>query len=256
MPSWDADQYLKFAAERTRPAEDLAARITIKSPGRTIDLGCGPGNSTAILARRWPAAKLVGLDQSAEMIKSARESHPTLTWVVGDIATWTADEPVDIVFSNAALQWVPDHARVLPHLLAQVAPAGVLAFQVPANIDAPGHRLLRELGHSTKWEKQFRVPVREWHVEEPSFYYEALAPHASHLELWTTDYVHILRGAEAIVDWYRGTGLRPWLEALADETARAEFIADYLKGITGAFPAQSDGNVLFPFRRLFAIAYR
>jgi trans-aconitate 2-methyltransferase len=190
------------------------------------------------------------------MIESARRTSSTITWFTGDIATWSAGEPFDIVFSNAALQWVSEHDRVLPHLLKQVAPGGALAFQVPANLDAPGHRLLREIGTSTKWRTQFSKPVREWHVQKPSFYYDVLAPHTTRVELWITDYVHIVAGPEAIVEWYRGTGLRPWLAALPDDDARARFTADYLAEITSAFPRQSDGRVLFPFRRLFVIAYR
>jgi trans-aconitate 2-methyltransferase len=256
MPTWDSTQYLKFAAERTQPAIDLAARITVETPGHAIDLGCGPGNSTAILARRWPTTTLIGLDTSAAMIESARASDPTRTWIIDDIATWTAIEPVDVVFSNAALQWVPDHGRVLPHLFAQVKPGGAFAFQVPANFDAPGHRLLREIGGSPKWQGNFQDAVREWHVEEPSFYYETLASHATRLDLWLTDYFHVLPGVASIVDWYRGTGARPWLEALPDDSARDGFLSDYLDGLTKEFSPQADGNILFPFRRLFVIAYR
>jgi trans-aconitate 2-methyltransferase len=256
MPTWDSAQYLKFAAERTQPAIDLAARIAIEFPRSVIDLGCGPGNSTMVLARRWPRAQLVGLDESPTMIDAARLAHPTIPWTVGDIANWTAVEPVELVFSNAALQWLPNHARLLPHLLAQVAKGGAFAFQVPANFDAPGHRLLREIGGSTKWSGKFQRTVREWHVENPAFYYETLSPHASQIDLWLTDYLHVMPGPASIVDWYRGTGARPWLEALPDDLARTEFLADYLAALTAEFPLQSDGKVLFPFRRLFVIAYR
>ncbi len=258
MPTWDSTQYLKFAAERTQPAIDLAARIALTSPCRAVDLGCGPGNSTEVIARRWPGAELTGLDNSPAMIATAKKDFPQRTWLVGDIATWSASADVlpDVIFSNAALQWIPDHARVLPHLFKQLAPGGALAFQVPANFNAPAHRIMRELGASATWRESFRSPVREWHVEEPPFYYNVLAPHATQLELWTTDYLHILPGPEGIVEWYRGTGLRPWLDALPNDAARTQFTADYLAEITKAFPCQSDGRVLFPFRRLFVIAYR
>lgn len=256
MPSWDSALYLKFARERTQPAIDLAARIGLSDPRRIIDLGCGPGNSTAVLARRWPSAALAGLDSSPAMIATARKDHPQVDWVVGDLATWTAPEPFDLVFSNAALQWVPDHARLLPHLLAQAAPGGALAFQIPGNFDAPAHRLMRELGASSSWRDAFRSPVREWHAEPVEFYYDCLAPRAARVELWFTDYLHVLDGAAGIVEWYRGTGLRPWLEALPDNAAQARFQADYLAGIRAAYPARPDGRVLFPFRRLFVVAYR
>ena len=256
MPTWDSQQYLRFFTERTQPAIDLATRIAIESPREVIDLGCGPGNSTAVLANRWPRAKLTGLDQSLAMVTAARASYPTIDFSVGDIATWTASRPLDVVFSNAALQWLNDHAHTFPRLLDQVAKGGAFAFQVPANLAAPGHQLLRDLGGSTKWQRQLTKSVREWQVESPEFYYDALAAHASRLDIWVTEYIHVLPGPNAIVDWYRGTGARPWLDALPDDATREDFLADYAKEITRAFPAQSDGNVLFPFRRLFVIAYR
>ena len=207
MPTWDSDQYLRFAAERTRPAEDLAARVSVTSPKSVIDLGCGPGNSTAVIARRWPAATVAGLDSSAAMIETARTSLAAVSWSVGDIATWTAASPFDVIYSNAALQWVPQHEALLPRLMGQVAPGGALAFQVPANFDAPGHQLIRAIGASDKWRHRFDSAVREWHVEEPSFYYDALATCSRDVDLWTTEYVHVMPGPDAIVEWYRGTGL-------------------------------------------------
>jgi trans-aconitate 2-methyltransferase len=256
MPTWNSAQYLKFAAERTQPAVDLTARVRVEAPGQVMDLGCGPGNSTAVLAQRWPEAELTGLDSSAAMIAAAKQDQPAGKWVEGDMATWTAERPYDVVFSNAALQWGPEHGRVLPHLMGQVAAGGALAVQVPANIDAPAHRLMRELGAAPAWREYFKQSVREWHVEEPEFYYDTLAPHAERVDLWVTEYVHVLAGPEAVVEWYRGTGLRPWLDALPDAATRARFEADYLAVISGAYPRRTDGRVLFPFRRLFMVAYR
>ena len=258
MPAWNTDLYLKYAAERTQPAVDLAARVTLEAPRRVIDLGCGPGNSTAVLARRWPRAALTGLDNSAAMLAAARRESPTWTWIEGDIATWRApvNSPFDVVFANAALQWVPDHARVFPRLLAQVAPGGALAMQMPANFDAPAQRLMRELGASPAWSPHFVAPPREWHVNSPEFYYDTLAPYTTRLELWTTDYLHVLSSADDVVEWYRGTGLRPWLNSLPDEATRARFLADYRAALAPYFPRRADGRVFFPFRRLFVIAYR
>lgn len=256
MPSWNSDQYLKFAAERTRPALDLAARVALDAPARVIDLGCGPGNSTAIAARRWPGAALAGLDSSPGMLAAARQEFPHGTWIDGDIATWKADTPCDVVFSNAALQWVPDHRREFPRLLAQVAPGGALAVQMPANADAPPHRLMRELAASAAWRAFFPVPPREWHVHPPEFYYDILAPHASRLDLWATDYFHVLAGLDSIIEWYRGTGLRPWLDALPDDATREQFLGAYRARLVPYFPTRADGRVLFPFRRLFLVAYR
>jgi len=256
MPSWDSTEYLRFSSERTQPAIDLVARIGLAAPRRIVDLGCGPGNSTVVLARRWPAAALVGLDSSSSMIAAAQKAYPAQTWLAADIATWTAPAPFDLVFSNAALQWVPDHARLIPQLFAQVAAGGAFAFQVPANFEAPPHRLMREVGASPAWRAHFQPPPREWHAHAPEFYYDLLAPLASRVELWTTDYVHILDGVDGIVGWYRGTGLRPWLDALPDDSTREHFLADYRSALAPYFPPQPDGKVLFPFKRLFVVAYR
>lgn len=258
MPNWDANQYLRFAEERTRPCRDLVAQIALPSPRQVVDLGCGPGNSTQVLAERWPEAALTGLDSSAEMIEAARQAAPSRRWVVGDIANWTAGEggPCDVVFSNAALQWVANHARLYPRLLAQVAPGGALAVQVPNNIDAPAHVVARSLVASAAWRNRFPADgVREWHVHDRAFYYDLLAPRAARVDLWETEYIHVMPAAEAIVEWYRGTGLRPFLEALSSPDERQDFVAAYLEEIRAAYPPRADGHILFPFRRLFLIAY-
>lgn len=256
MPTWNSDQYLKFAGERTQPAVDLAARIALEAPQRIVDLGCGPGNSTAVVAARWPQARLAGADNSTAMLAAARRDHPQWEWFATDIGTWRAETPCDLVFSNAALQWVPDHARVLPHLLEQVAPGGALAFQVPANLDSPPQRLMRELAASSAWKGQFTAPPREWFVHPVEFYYDTLAPRVKRLDAWVTEYQHVLAGVDGIVEWYRGTGLRPWLDALPNDEVRQEFLAAYRARLAPYFPARADGKVLFPFRRLFVVAYR
>jgi trans-aconitate 2-methyltransferase len=249
VPSWNPSQYLKFSEERTRPCRDLAARIDA-DPRRIVDLGCGPGNSTEVLAERWPAADLTGLDSSPDMIAQARAAHPEWRWLAGEIAAWAAGtDTFDLVFSNAALQWVPGHAFVFPQLLER---ARVFAMQVPGNPDGPSHRLMREVARQFTFEKA----VREWHSHDAAFYYDTLAPRAALLDLWETEYLHIMDSAEAIVEWYRGTGMRPFLEALSTDADRARFTADYLAAIRGAYPPQPDGKVLFPFRRIFLIAYR
>jgi trans-aconitate 2-methyltransferase len=256
MPTWDSAQYLQFDRERTQPAVDLAMRIAIDMPHRVVDLGCGPGNSTAVLAQRWPAAEITGIDNSESMLETARRNHPQWAWQFADIGSWKAATPFDVVFTSAALQWVPDHATVLPRLLAQVAPFGALAMQVPDNLDAPPHRLMRELAASDEWRTRFALTPREWSVEEPGFYYDVLSPLAARLELWRTEYQHPLADLEGVIAWYQGSGLRPWLEALPDQSSRAEFLAAYRSLLAPWFPARADGRVLFPFRRLFVIAYR
>ena len=253
MPDWNPAQYLKFSEERTRPCRDLVARIELDAPLRIIDLGCGPGNSTEVLAARWPAADLTGLDSSPDMIAKASAAHPTWHWLTAEIEQWAAhperSAPYDLVFSNAALQWVPDHTAVLPRLLSR---ASVFAFQIPGNWDGPAHRTMREVAKRYPLEGR----VREWFSHDPAFYYDTLAPHAARIDLWETEYLHIMDGAEAIVDWYKGTGMRPFLEALVTEAERARFAADYLQAIRSVYPPRPDGKVLFPFRRLFVIACR
>jgi trans-aconitate 2-methyltransferase len=256
MPTWNPKQYLKFDEERTQPCRDLIARINLKDPRRIADLGCGPGNSTAALAQRWPAATLTGIDNSADMIDAARNHHPHVRWQQGDVAEWIADEPFDLVFSNAALQWVGDHARVMPRLFEQVAPGGAFAWQVPANMDAPAHRLMRDLAASATWRTHFAGTVREWFVHGLSFYYDLLAPRTARLELWKTEYLHIMESPAAIVEWYKGTGLRPFLDQLPGQALQQRFLANYAVEIETAYPRQPDGRVLFPFLRQFAVAYR
>ncbi|HEU0007801.1 MAG TPA: trans-aconitate 2-methyltransferase [Terriglobia bacterium] len=255
MPSWDADLYLKFASERTQPAVDLISRISLADPSRIIDLGCGPGNSTAILRQRWPAAEIVGLDNSREMIAAASQTYPDWTWVESDIATWTAAVPFDLVFSNAALHWVANHAAVMPRLLRQVRPHGALAIQMPAHFHSPVHELMIEIAKNPTWHQSMEKAIHAIKVERPAFYYDLLQPHTSKLDLWETEYIHVMDGPGGILEWIRGTGLRPFLEALPSDKQKRRFEELFLSGLAMAYPAQEDGRVLFPFRRLFILAY-
>jgi len=256
MPNWDADLYLKFAGERTQPAVDLISRISLADPGRIIDLGCGPGNSTAMLRQRWPAAEIVGLDNSREMINAASQAYPDWAWVEGDIATWTAAAAFDLVFSNAALHWVANHAEVMPHLLRQVRPQGALAIQMPAHFRSPVHELMVEIARNHAWHVSMEHAIHAIKVERPAFYYDLLNPHTSKLDLWETEYIHVMDGPAAILEWIRGTGLRPFLDALPSEAQRRHFEELFLAGLTRAYGPQKDSRVLFPFRRLFILAYR
>jgi trans-aconitate 2-methyltransferase len=249
MPEWDSSQYLKFENERTQPCRDLAARVRMDAPASVMDLGCGPGNSTEVIAARFPGAAMTGLDSSGAMIATARANHPDWRWVTGDIAEWAAGgECYDLVFSNAALQWVGDHARVMPQLLRR---GKTVAAQMPANWNAAPHRLMREVAD------RFGIleNVREWYTHDENFYYDALAPHCSRVDLWVTEYLHVMADADAIVEWYRGTGLRPFLEALPDAESRDGFVAAYRELIRAEFAPRADGRVVFPFRRVFFVAY-
>ena len=218
-----------------------------------IDLGCGPGNSTEVLAERWPQAELSGLDSSPDMIAKARGAHPEWRWCAGDIAEWTnSEDSFDVVFSNAAMQWVPDHQSAFPRLLARVAPGGALAIQMPANFEAEAHSLMRAVASNFL----ATASVREWFTHDTGLYYNSLAPLAARVDLWSTEYIHVMDGPEKIVEWYSGSGMRPFLDALPTDTERERFTADYLAAIREAYPARPDGRVLFPFRRLFIVAYR
>jgi trans-aconitate 2-methyltransferase len=250
MPTWNAHQYLKFADERTRPCRDLAAAIVLPRVRRIIDIGCGPGNSSRVLAERWPNAEITGLDSSQAMIEVAAREQPQYRWIVRDISEWAANEHehYDLVFSNAALQWVDDHGSLCPKLLRKLTPGGAVAAQIPANFDALPHRLMREIAPAG-------VIVKEWHAHEPSFYYDVLAPHAARVDIWETEYQHIMPGPEAIVEWYKGSGLRPFLEAMHSASERERFLEEYSDRIRAEFRAQPDGKILFPFCRLFLVAY-
>ena len=259
MPTWNADQYLKFANERTQPSRDLVARIALDAPRAIVDLGCGPGNSTQVLVQRWPNAAVSGLDSSSAMIEAARRDYPNQDWSVGDISAWTAapGATFDLVFANAALQWVPHHDTLYPALMNRVAPGGALAVQVPANREAAAHATMRALAGSDAWRPRFPSDgIREWSVEDAGFYYDRLAGRAAHLDIWYTDYVHIMDSAAAIVEWYKGTGLRPFLDALPSDSLRDQFLTEYLERLKPHYPPQTDGKVLFPFRRLFLVAYK
>lgn len=256
MPQWDADVYLRFANERTQPVLDLLHRIRLENPRRIMDLGCGPGNSTAELRRHWPTSTVVGLDSSPEMIEKARQSFPQGVWQVGDAAKWQADRPFDLVFSNALLHWVPDHAQVCPHLFRQVAPGGALAAQVPAHYDSPLHHEILDVSRDPAWNHRMAGAREALTKESPAFYYDLLQGEASRVDVWEAIYYHALAGPEAVLEWFRGTGLRPFLEALDSAENRCRFESLLLERYTTAYPRRAGGNILFPFRRLFFVAYR
>lgn len=256
MPRWDAEQYLKFGSERTQPVRDLIGHVLLENPRRIVDLGCGPGNSTEELSRRWPDSSILGLDHSVDMIERARRAYPSGQWQVGDAASWTSDEPVDLVFSNAMLQWVPDHERLCPRLLDQAAPGGALAVQAPAHYESVLHREILEVSRHPSWNDRMNQARSALTNHPPEFYYDLLAPLASRVDVWETTYYHVLAGPESVLEWFRGTGLRPFLEALADDGERVRFEALLGERYEKTYPRRSNGRVLFPFRRLFFVAYR
>jgi trans-aconitate 2-methyltransferase len=246
--NWDPAQYLKFAGTRTRAASDLLARLPLEAPVTVVDLGCGPGNSTELLVSRWPHARITGVDSSAEMLASARKAMPEIAWVQADVATYATETPVDLLFANAVLHWLPDHEALLPRLMGCLAPGGVLAVQMPMNFDAPAYRLIRELA-GTPAANDWRPPLA------PEAYYRILAPHAASVDLWETEYQQVMGGVADILEWAKGTVLLPYLQGLgAGETA--SLLDRCRSGLSGLYPPQPDGKVLFPFRRLFFVATR
>jgi trans-aconitate 2-methyltransferase len=253
--TWNPEQYLSFADHRTRPAIDLLGRIALKSPARVADLGCGPGNSTALLVESWPGAAVTGVDSSAAMLATARTSGIRASWLQADLADWTPALPFDLLFSNAALHWLPDHAQLLPRLFAQVAPGGVLAVQMPRNFGAPSHALLLELAAAEPWAGRLEAALLREPVASPAWYYDLLAPSAPGLDIWETEYLHVLDGDDPVLAWNRGTVLRPVRAALKPDELAA-FEADYARRLRAAYPRRSDGRTLFPFRRLFIVACR
>ncbi|MER6108709.1 trans-aconitate 2-methyltransferase [Streptomyces hirsutus] len=265
-PRWDPAQYLRHAGHRTRPFADLLARVPELpgDPPRIADLGCGAGNVTALLAERWPRARITGYDNSPEMLDRARADHrgPTpgggrIDFAHADVRTWTPgpDRPYDLIVSNATLQWIPGHADRFADWVAGLAPGGTLAFQVPGNFDAPSHVLLRELAHSPRWAGRLDGVLRHADaVLRPEAYLERLTGLGCPADVWETTYVHLLQGEDPVLDWVKGTGLRPVLTALADDPgARDAFVDEYRTALRAAYPAGPHGTP-FPFRRIFAVA--
>ena len=252
--SWNPETYLTFADQRTRPAAELLARVRAEQPARVIDLGCGPGNSTGLLAARWPKAQLEGLDSSAAMLAAARASGVPAAWVEADLASWTASSSYDVIFSNATLQWLPGQESLLPRLMGFVKAGGIFAFQVPVNFDAPSHRLMRETAQEPRWREKLSA-VREIQRGHAQTYYDILKPHAASLDIWQTEYLQQLEGEDAVYRWVSGTGLRPFLDALEGEE-RDAFIALYKSKLNAAYPRRADGTTLFPFQRLFVVAQK
>jgi trans-aconitate 2-methyltransferase len=256
MSAWDPALYLTFSAERTRPAVELAARVLVTAPRSVVDLGCGPGNSTAVLRSRWPSAFITGVDNDFAMLEAAERTDSTVRWVRADANTWAPTNAYDVVFSNALLQWLPDHASTVRRFFAAVAPGGALALQLPMHLASSLHRHVLEVAGLPRWKSVTRGARRAISRHSATFYYDALCSATPQLDLWETEYHHVVSNPQAIVDWIRGTGLRPFLSVLATDAERRAFEAALLARVTASYPTRPDGRVLFPFRRLFVIAYR
>ncbi|MDH3754989.1 MAG: methyltransferase domain-containing protein [Acidimicrobiia bacterium] len=253
--SWDPAQYRRYEGHRLRPAIELLQRVVIDDPTRVVDLGCGTGNSTALLADRWPTARVVGVDNSTSMLDAARADRPDLHWIHHDIATWAPDEAAEVIYSNAALHWVDDHDELLPRLVTQLGPDGILAFQVPDNFREPTHTLVGETALEGPWADVLGPLLRSWSVRQPEEYTRLLGPHVDSVDAWRTTYVQRLHGNNPVAQWTKGSVLRPLLGALTSADADA-FFAAYARRIARAYPAEDDGTTLLPFSRVFVVARR
>lgn len=250
--TWSAAQYTRFETERTRPVRDLVAAIPLADATNAIDLGCGPGNSTQVLRDRYPDARVLGLDNDPDMIRAARERLPDIDFELADIGQWQASTPVNVILANASLQWLPDHATLYPRLLAQLAAGGCLAVQTPDNLQEPAHQLVRDVATNGPWADRIGT-VRHPDRHEASWYYALLKPLSRHIDVWRTTYLHPLESHQAVVEWFKGSALRPYLADLSADEKQA-FLARYLDAVTQAYPALDDGTVLLPFPRLFLVA--
>lgn len=251
MPVWDPQQYARYSTQRSRPYLELIARIDVDDPKSVVDLGCGNGESTALLTERWPNARARGIDSSAEMIGKA-VARPRLEFGLGDITDWHPDEPIDVIVSNAAFQWVDGHLDMLPNFVNALNAGGVLAFQVPGNFGMPSHTILAELRQSTKWRAKLGDNAVRAGSHEPAVYFDKLARLGCSVDAWETTYLHVLPGVDPVLEWVKGTALRPVLERL-DDADTTEFLAEYGALLRDAYPSRDYGTI-FPFRRIFLVA--
>jgi trans-aconitate 2-methyltransferase len=267
--TWSAQQYVAFETERTRPVRDLLASVPRADARVAIDLGCGPGNSTELLAGRFPGAAISGLDSSPDMIEVARQRLPGVDFALADLEAWIYGPPptpgstaaatpahFDVILANAVLQWLPDHARLIPALFARLTVGGVLAVQVPDNLEEPSHVLMREIAHGGPWAERLAHVSGRAVIATADGYYSLIRSMGGQAEVWRTTYYHPLAGgAGAIVEWFKGSGLRPYL-ALLTPAERADYLARYAAAVALAYPAMADGTVLLPFPRLFLVVVR
>jgi trans-aconitate 2-methyltransferase len=254
--AWNAAQYLKFEDERTRPARDLLARVPLETARRVIDLGCGPGNSTELLVERFGTSAVSGLDSDPDMLEKARARLPATGFLQADLESWRPNEKVDLLFANAVFQWLPGHLDLLAALIEHLAPGGVLAVQMPDNLDEPSHLAMEESGAAGPWAGRFAgARLRRAPLPAPSVYLDRLQGPSVRVDVWHTIYYHPMADAAAIVEWVKGTGLRPYLDAL-DAADRPAFLADYEARIARAYPPMADGRRLLAFPRLFLVAVR
>ena len=252
MTTWEPQTYLRYADIRFRAGLDLIARIPKLDYSTIYDLGCGTGHLTRILADTFPASKVTGIDSSPEMLSEARREFPALNWQQGDIQSWRPPAPPDLIYTNAALQWVPGHETLLPSLLSKLRAGGVLAMQVPRHFESASHQGLKDVVLQSEWHATLE-PLLLPTIPAPESYWRWLSPHARNLDIWETIYLQVLDGKDPVVNFMRGTALRPFLSALPEPEA-SKFIDAFAESMAKAYPPQANGQTLFPFRRLFLVA--
>lgn len=254
MADWNSAQYLKFENERTQPSVDLADRITLSNPQRILDIGCGPGNSTQVLASRFPGAYILGIDSSENMIETAKKEHRELDFKVYDAGTALASlgNDFDVVFSNACIQWIPNHRALLPNMMALLRVGGMLAVQIPMNYEEPIHKIIQEVTSSQKWRPFFPNPRIFYNLTQEE-YFDLLSDISSEFSMWQTTYFHIMKSHYAILEWYRSTGLKPYLDVLPEEK-KEPFEQEIMERIIGSYPVQKNGDIIFRFPRFFFTA--
>lgn len=254
--TWNPEQYLRFDQHRLRPALELIQRIPLQTVQNIIDLGCGTGHVTPLLKARWKSANIIGMDSSESMLARAQQDFPESQWIKADIETWSSDEPCDVLFSNAALHWLPDHERLLPHLYAMVKTGGIFAIQMPNNFAAPSHTMMYQIAANSQWSQSLEhLLAKKPPVHNPTFYYDLLKPMSTDVEIWETEYWQVLTGTHAVAEWTKSTGLKPFLDAL-QEPKRSDFENEYRQLLATAYQQRADGTTLFPFKRLFIIAQK
>ena len=249
---WNPEQYNLFSDHRLRPALDLLSQVPLHAPAVIYDLGCGTGNVTSLLSQHWNEAIITGIDSSEEMLEKARHDHPSIEWKLGDIAEFSPTSKGNLIFSNAALHWLDHHETLFPKLLGQLRPGGVLAVQMPNNFTAPSHQNLYDLAQSPQWIDQLRSLVRPAPVHNINWYFDLLGPLAERINIWETTYFQVLKGKDAVLEWTRGTALRPFLQALKGDDIAA-FEAEYAERLMEDYPVRQDGSTLYPFSRLFIV---
>ncbi len=256
MSDWNPELYMKFRSERTQPSIDLISRIDDINPKSILDVGCGPGNSTQVLANRWPEANISGIDNSESMIAKAAQDYPRQEWQVADAATYCPGKEFDLVFSNAVIQWIPNHANLLARFHNWVSEKGALAIQMPQFWDMPLGKIIRKTGDDARWKDRTGDVVNLFTIHDYVFYYDQLARLFPRIDIWQTDYMHVLENHEAIIEMMRSTGLKPYLDRLDSEADQKEFEERVLKGIKTAYPKQTNGKVILPFKRMFIVGYK